>query len=153
MVPTFLARFGRNLLYGFGRKLRPYETALLDRTLTASTPENRALLQRQIDSCERVRRWTDRVLYFGMPPKRQVLPINTQADEHCYAKIKLLSPLDTVTAKVMLFRGILHTVEFSKSTKILRSAEFRVESVTLDPGGTGYAEEIDDIEHGERSDT
>ena len=152
MALTSLSRLGRNLLYGFRRELRPYETAIFQSVLGASSEEDKEALLLQFDARERVQRWTERILYFGLPRVHALPRVVATAPDYCYAKVKLSSPLGKVTAKLMTHRGVLSTIEFSRDPTQVLLGEFRVESVALHPGGTGYAEEINEAEHGPRTD-
>lgn len=153
MWSASFSRFGRNLLYGFRRKLRPYEAAVLEHVLTASTPSDQAALRLQLVSRERVQRWSDRMLYFGLPPGRNLPTIAASASDYCYAKVKLASSAGGVVAKVMTHGGVLSTIEFSKSPARSLSGDFKVQDVSLHPGGSGYATEIDAREHSQPTDT
>lgn len=144
-----IARFGRGLLYGFKRELRPYEAAVLEAALAASGPKDRAALQEQFDTRERIQRWTDRVLHFSLARGQDLPPIAARMENHCHAKVQLVSGAgEKVTAQLMTHRGLLSTLEFSKAPVAALAGGFRVAGVTLPAGGKGYADEIDEEEHG-----
>jgi hypothetical protein len=151
MAFAFLPRFGRSLLYGFRRRLRPYEAETFSRILAATSGQDREALVAQFNARERVQRWSARVLHFGLPPAHDLPRVAAIAPDHCYAQVKLSSPAGKVTAKLMTHRGLLSTMEFSKDPARVLGGDFQVERVELHPGGIGYTEGIDKAEHGHRN--
>jgi hypothetical protein len=148
-----LARFGRSLVYGFKRDLRPYEAAILDAVLNASMPKDCEAIRAQFDSRERIQRWTDRVLYFSLA-RGQTLPlIEARGENYCYAKVRVISGTgERITAQLMIHKGLLSTLEFSKAPVPALSGVCKIDSVALHAGGKGYTDEIHEAEHGPKID-
>jgi hypothetical protein len=142
-----LTRLWRNLLYGFRKELRPYESVIFECALRASSQSDQAVLRQQLAARERVQRWTSRVLSFSLPPGHQLPRIANASPNYCYATVRLQSPNGRLTAKFITHLGFLSTIEFSRNPVPLLSTEFSVTQVRLHSGGAGYAEEIDETEH------
>ena len=147
-----LRRFGRSLIYGFRRELRAYEAGPFEGALNASKQSDRDALRKQFDSRERIQRWGNRVLYFSLSRDEALPKIAVLDENYCYASAVLSSPQGKVTARLMTHRGLLSTLEFSRSPLPALSQGFTIESIALHPGGRGYADEINEEEHGPRAD-
>ena len=152
-IAKLLKRIGRQLLYGGSKPFRPYEAAIIQATLDALQPQDRAIIAVHVAGRERLQRSVkDRIVLFCYEDRGAFPVISTPAEDHCLAKVKLRDSAGTVTCAVMTCGGLLVTLEFSKSPARFRTSSVSIQSVTLHPKHPGYAGAIDREEHGATGD-
>ena len=145
----FLARLGRNILYGFRRELRPYEASIIEAVASRITDADQATINAQLVARERVQRWnSDRMVLLSVPRGASLPLLSARNTDHCMAKVRVESPQGKLVAKLMSHRGLLSSLEFSKPPKSLLGSNFVVTSVELSPAEPGHDAGVDAEEHG-----
>lgn len=149
MLFATLRKIGRQLLYGGSRNLRSYENAIIQATLEVLNELDRQAFAAQVNARERLQRWnSDRMVLFGFADRAGLPSISSSAENYCLAKAKLSGASGGTTAAVMTHRGVLSSIEFSRSPTHLGTSGLMVESISLHPEHRGFASAIDREEHG-----
>ena len=144
-----LRRIGRRLVYGGTRRFRPYEALVLQHALPLLTAPDQEALRQQIAHVETIQRHLkDRMvaIFFGHA-KAQLPRLTTTSEEECCAQVRLKASRTTVTASVILWDGLLRSIEFSRSPRGL-DATTEVLSAALGGRPTKLAAAADRLEHG-----
>jgi hypothetical protein len=144
-----IGRLLRSFIYGFQREFRPYEKVVIEAALSAMPQVERARIVQHLNARERLQRSnSDRIIIIDTERRSECERIETQGIVHVCAAVVLAGPSVQMVAKLLLNRGVLHTLEFSGPPASLGTETPSVVKVTRNPGGRGYTQDIDAEEHG-----
>lgn len=147
---AFARRLVSWLVYGGSRTVRDYERRVLDFVGDLLSPEDRHALEAQLDGLDHLKRLHgDRMVTFHYEEPAALPPLSNEGLEQKLATILLDTGQEKVRATVVSHRGLLSSLEFSKSPTGLEGQPLRLAIVTRKPGKDGdLAREIDAMEHG-----
>jgi len=148
MLWSLAKKIGRLALYGWNKQLRTCEASFVDEVLLRVDEWDRKALLAQLEQRERLQRWnSDRMVLFGFGEKAALPRIGDQSENHCIAKARLKGTITSVSVALMSHKGLLSSIEFSKSPRALEGAGVTVEALKLAPAHAGYAVNVDAEEH------
>jgi hypothetical protein len=147
-VIRFLRKVGRFLLYGGFGGPKPYESRVLEATLAALGGADAETFEAQMKLIERMQRWNeDRMVILGFEDKSSVPRLTIASPNHCLAKVRLKGAFGSIPAAVVTHHGILSSLEFRTSPRVIRDNGFSVEITQLHATDAGIASAIDEEEH------
>lgn len=152
---AFARRLVSWLVYGGSRTIREYERRVLDFAAESLSPEDRSALAAQLDGLDHLKRLHgDRMVTFYFEKPAALPRLSNAGLEQKLATVLLAAGRQRVRATVVSHRGLLSSLEFSKSPTGLEGQPLRLELVARKPGKDGeLAREIDAMEHGEEDGT
>lgn len=148
---AFARRLVSWLLYGGSRTVRDYERRVLDFVGDLLSPDDRRALGAQLDGLDHLKRLHgDRMVTFYYEKPAALPRLLNEGLEQKLATVLLETGREKVRAKVVSHRGLLSSLEFSKSPTDLEGQSLRLALVASKSGkNSDLAREIDAMEHGE----
>jgi hypothetical protein len=145
----FIRKIGRLLLYGGFGGPKPYEARAFEATVAALGGPDAEALTAQVASIERMQRWNeDRMVILGFEDKASVPKLENAEPNHCLAKLRIKGAFGTIPGAVMTHNGILSSLEFRKSPRVIKDNAFSVDVTKLHVADPGISSSIDEEEHG-----
>lgn len=138
-------------IHGGSWVVRPYERAVIEAAANSlPDPDGRYLLLQLtfLDHLKRLHQ--DRMVTFYFESSKEGFPfLPRRSPDLSLANVSLRTTREMFSATVTAHRGLLFSLEFTKSPTYLRKEGFRIESVSIsDVGPSILAQEIDQSEHG-----
>ena len=138
------------LVYGGSRTLRDYERRALDFAGESLSPEDRRALAAQLAGLDHLKRLHgDRMVTFYYREPAALPRLSNEGLEQKLATILLETGQRRVRATVVSHRGLLSSLELSKSPTDLEGQPLRLALVASKQKNGGLAREIDAMEHDE----
>jgi len=144
-----LTRIWTFLVYGGSTHLRTYEKLLLDSILIALDSSDAAAIRAQLASLDHIKRQhNDRMVTFHFFEADRLPRISNRDGEHRLATYQLSG--EAIKATVVLFshRGLLSSLEFSKTPRALEGKHVAMESAKAKGRAFSLPQTIDRSEHG-----
>ncbi|WP_157281955.1 hypothetical protein [Pelomonas sp. Root1237] len=135
--------------YGGSFGLRKQERDLLQVAKSSLSAEDQPLFWQQVESVELVQRSSeDRMVLIFFPPDHLPLKLDNKSPEFPMARVTLSDGINRLSAVVFLHRGLLSSVEYSKSPRCFRGKTVNMVLRQTSVADSGYAAQIDQEEHG-----
>lgn len=136
------------LVYGGSRVLRDYEQAALDFLGRSLSPQDRQALESQLAGLDHLKRLHgDRMVTFYFEKPATLPRLSNEGLEQKLATLLLAAGQKKTRATAVSHRGLLSSLEFSKSPTDLEGQPLRLALAAGKPGD--LAREIDAGEHSE----
>lgn len=143
-----LIRIGTFLLYGGTTRIRRYEQAILTRLLEMLSEGDRRALTAQLDSLDHLKRLhDDRMVTFYFFERSKLPLLGNTASALKLAAFRLIVGEPAIIAAVYAHKGLLSSIEFSRSPKAL-TAPLQVTLASQPEAAHSIAQDVDAKEHG-----
>lgn len=136
------------MIYGGSRSLRDYEVSIL-RAVERSRPDrDREALRAQLASLDHLKRLHhDQLVTFYFVSAGSLPRIATAREEETLASFDLRTATRRLRVKVVAFRGLLSSLEFTKPPKPLDGETLQIVTRRSTGAGRDLPAEIDAAEH------
>jgi hypothetical protein len=137
-------------MYGWGKRRRPHEDAILQAIQAAMPEADQRTLAEQLKAVDLVQRSAGgRMVVMFLDPEWEAPALFANRDaEQCLARVRLASGRHRNTALLMSSRGRISSLEFKRSPEPLRKAAYDILDITLNVVEQSIARAIDRHEHG-----
>ncbi len=145
-----LRKLLRCILYASGFRFRGYEQCILFSVCEHLPPNDAACIRRQIGAVSLIQRELRgrMVLVFCLDPPLPE-PISKKVGEQCLAVVELRAHGQPVRCSVIVYNGMLSSLEFNKPPRRDWSSAIEIVSTVAYPGAfVRISEAIDHEEHG-----
>ena len=139
------------LLYGGTTTLRDYETRILDHvSASLSTDNDRAALASQLRNLNHLKRLhQDRMVTFYFDDSESLRRLSNMSPAHQIGVAVLEKDRESTTAKVVSHRGLLSSMEFTRSPTQFQHASFQLADSRRPGKAIDLPSQIDAEEHGD----
>lgn len=146
-----ITRLGTFLLYGGTQRLAGYERAILDHLEGSIAESDRETLRSQLGNLDHIKRLHDgRMVTFYFFDSGHLPRLKDIGDEVCIAAYRLSTKDIKPTVRVVTHKGLLSSLEFSKSPRGLDDKALVLSPAQASKRSRSIAEVVDRMEHGKR---